>query len=81
MIGEILYSIELWEKITGKKAPRKYVRNDFKFFRSSNSKITKKDYNWLMGIEKEIMAWHPEEKGYTMTSGKWFGHFFEVKKK
>jgi hypothetical protein len=67
----IIHSVQLWEKITGRRAPYTVKHVD------RSHKIVEKEGQWLTQMERTIENWGPEAHGYVRYRAKNIGFFFE----
>ena len=70
---KLVHSVQLWEQITGKKAPYSVRHVD------SSHRMSEKEIKWLQQMEQTIEEWSPEAHGYRRYRAKCIGYFFEKK--
>jgi len=66
-----IHSVQLWEQITGKRAPYTVKQID------RSHKMSEKEIQWLTQMERTIENWNPEAHRYVRYRAKNIGFFFE----
>jgi hypothetical protein len=72
LLNKLIHSVQLWEKITRKKAP--YTAENI----DSGKVLTEKQWRWVKDMMKTIDEWNPEKHGYRRYRAKFIGNFFEL---
>jgi len=67
----LIHSVQLWEQITGKRAPYTVKQVD------RSHKMSEKEIQWLTQMERTIENWNPEAHGYVRYRAKNISFFFE----